>query len=162
ILGYPLLVTHAASSPITGRWSLNVHGTDSVYPSWLEVTEAPGGQLTGRFVGHFGSVRPITKLEFSSGNLMFSRPPQFDNQRNDLVFKGKFAGGKLSGTTESEDGKPIHWTGVRAAELKTPANPRWGQPIQLFNGHDLTGWRLRSQKSPGCWSVDQGSMTNAV
>jgi hypothetical protein len=157
-----LFSSHAAQSPLAGRWDLTVQGTDSVYPSWLEVTAGAGGQLTGRFVGHFGSVRPIIKLEFSSGNLMFSLPPQFEHQKNDLVFKGKLAGGKLTGTSESEDGKPISWTGVRAPELKTPSNPQWGQPITLFNGKDLTGWKLRSEKSPGCFSIDQGSMTNAV
>ena len=72
-----LFSSRAAQSSLAGRWDLTVQGTDSVYPSWLEVTAGAGGQLTGRFVGHFGSVRPITKLEFSSGNLMFSLPPQF-------------------------------------------------------------------------------------
>jgi hypothetical protein len=92
ISGPALFSSRAAQTPLAGRWDLTVQGTDSVYPSWLEVTAGAGGQLTGQsFVGHFGSVRPIIKLEFSSGNLMFSLPPQFEHQKNDLVFKGKLA-----------------------------------------------------------------------
>jgi Domain of Unknown Function (DUF1080) len=145
---------------ILGRWDLTVQGTDSPYTSWLEVTDA-GGKLQGRFVGRFGSARPIKQIEFNDGKLKFSLPPQYEGMKVDLVFEGKLIGAKLEGSTNGEDGATLKWTGVRAPALKPKSNPKWGAPIQLFNGKDLTGWKLRSDKAKGCWSVEDGAMTNS-
>jgi hypothetical protein len=145
---------------ILGRWDLTVQGTDAPYTSWLEVTNAEG-KLTGRFVGRFGSARPIKQIEFSDGKLKFSLPRQYERMKVDLVFEGKLSGGKLEGTTNGEDGATLKWTGVRAPALKPNPNPKWGEPIQLFNGKDLTGWKLRFEKGKGCWSVEDGAMTNS-
>ncbi|MBO0721995.1 MAG: DUF1080 domain-containing protein [Blastocatellia bacterium] len=147
-------------SPILGRWDLTVRGSDAPYTSWLEVTEAEG-KLQGRFVGRFGSVRPIRQIEFNDGKLKFSLPPQFEQMKVDLVFEGKLTGEKLEGSTNGEDGATLQWAGVHAPALRLKANPKWGAPIRLFNGHDLTGWKLRSEKGKGCWSVEEGMMTNS-
>lgn len=148
------------ASAIVGRWDLTVQGTDAPYSSWLEVTDS-GGKLQGRFVGRFGSARPIKQIEFNGGKLKFSLPPQYERMKVDLVFDGKLAGAKLEGTTNGEDGATLKWSGVRAPALKAKANPKWGQPIQLLNGKDLTGWKLRAEKGKGCWSVEDGAMTNS-
>ena len=148
------------ASPIIGRWDLTVQGTDAPYTSWLEVTDAEG-KLQGRFVGRFGSARPIKQIEFNDGKLKFSLPPQYENMKVDLVFDGKLIGGKLEGSTNGEDGATLKWSGVRAPALKPKADPKWGAAIQLFNGKDLAGWKLRSEKGKGCWSVEDGEMTNS-
>jgi hypothetical protein len=145
---------------IVGRWDLTVMGTDAPYSSWLEVTRA-GDVLAGRFVGRFGSARPVKQLEFKDGALRFSLPRQYENMKVDLVFNGTLAGGRLSGTTNGEDGAELKWTGVRAPALKPRTNPKWGAPIPLFNGKDITGWRLRSEKGKGCWSAEDGTLTNS-
>jgi len=145
---------------IVGRWDLTVQGTDAPYSSWLEVTDA-GGKLQGRFVGRFGSARPIREIEFNNGKLKFVLPPQYEKMKVDLVFEGALASAKLEGATNGEDGATLKWSGVRAPALKPMANPKWGQPIQLFNGKDVTGWKLRSEKGKGCWSVEDGAMTNS-
>src|SRR6266545_2539049 len=132
------------ASPIIGRWDLTVHGADAPYTSWLEVTDAEG-KLQGRFVGRFGSARPIKQIEFNDGKLKFSLPPQYENMKVDLVFEGALIGGKLEGSTNGEDGATLKWCAA----------------IQLFNGKDLTGWKLRSEKGKGCWSVEDGAMTNS-
>jgi hypothetical protein len=148
------------SAAIVGRWDFTVQGTDAPYTSWLEVSDS-GGSLQGRFVGRFGSARPIKQIEFKNGVLKFSLPPQYEKMKVDLVFEGKLNGGKLEGATNGEDGATLKWSGVRAPALKPNANPKWGQPIQLFNGKDLTGWKLRAEKNKGCWSVEDGTMTNS-
>src|SRR5215475_1366612 len=126
---------------VLGRWDLTVQGTDAPYTSWLEVTDAEG-KLQGRFVGRFGSARPIKQIEFNDG-------------------KGKLSGAKLEGSTNGEDGATLKWSGVPAPALKPKDDTKWGAPIQLFNGKDLTGWKLRSEKGKGCWSVEDGAMTNS-
>jgi len=148
------------ASPIIGRWDLTVQGADAPYTSWLEVTDA-GGKLQGRFVGRFGSARPIKQIEFNDGKLKFSLPPQYENMKVDLVFEGNLIGAKLEGSTNGEDGATLKWSGARAPALNPKAEPKWGAPVQLFNGKDLTGWKLRSEKGKGCWSVEDGAMTNS-
>jgi len=149
------------SDAIEGRWDLTIQGTDAPYSSWLEVTKDSTGKLTGRFVGRFGSARPIQQIEFNNNSIKFALPPQYEQRKDDLVFNGRLTGGKLGGTTVGEDGKTLNWTGVHAPELKPNANPKWGAPVQLFNGKDLNGWRLRADKGRGCWTVEDGSITNA-
>jgi Domain of Unknown Function (DUF1080) len=148
------------ASPIIGRWDLTVQGADAPYTSWLEVTDA-GGKLQGRFVGRFGSARPIKQIEFNDGKLKFSLPPQYENMKVDLVFEGNLVGAKLEGSTNGEDGATLKWSGAHAPALNHKADPKWGAPVQLFNGKDLTGWKLRSEKGKGCWSVEDGAMTNS-
>jgi hypothetical protein len=148
------------ASPIIGRWDLTVQGADAPYTSWLEVTDA-GGKLQGRFVGRFGSARPIKQIEFNDGKLKFSLPTQYENMKVDLIFEGKLIGAKLEGSTNGEDGATLKWSGARAPALNPKAEPKWGAPVQLFNGKDLTGWKLRSEKGKGCWSVEDGVMTNS-
>jgi len=146
---------------ILGRWDLVVQGSDARYTSWLEVSRDSSGSLTGRFVGRFGSVRPIKELNFSDGKLNFSLPPQYEQMKVDLVFNGTLEGRKLSGTTNGEDGKTISWTGVPAPALKPRENVKWGKPVALFNGKDLDGWMLRFERGKGCWSIEDGAMTNS-
>ncbi len=135
---------------ILGRWDLTVQSANATYPSWLEVTRDKD-KLAGRFVGRTGSAGPV-QVEFADGQITFTSGRQ--------VFKGRLTGNKLEGTIEVADGRPITWTALRAPEIKTPAKPQWGQPMQLFNGRDLQGWKQRDGKS-GCWGVTDGAMTNS-
>ena len=114
----------------------------------------------GRFVGRFGSNRHIAQIEYTGGELTFRVPVQYESNPRDLVFKGRLNGDRLEGTTESADGKTLNWSGVRAPDLVRNAPPRWGKPIQLFNGKDLTGWRLRSNERGNCWSAANGQLSN--
>jgi hypothetical protein len=67
------------------------------------------------------------------------------------------AGDQLSGTLNGPDGKPWQWTGVRAPALNKTGAPKWGKPIQLFNGKDLTGWKM-SKPGPPEWTVQNGTL----
>jgi len=165
IITCPLISAAQESNPATGglpgRWDLVVQGTDAPYTSWLEVTSDAAGRLNGRFVGRFGSVRPIKELSFDQGTLNFRLPRQFEARAADLVFTGKLQNGRLSGTTIGEDGKTLTWSGVPAPALPARQTLAFGKPVQLFNGRDLRGWQLRSSKNPGCWSVENGALTNS-
>jgi len=153
IITSPLIAAAQGGNPVAGRWDLVVQGTDAPYTSWLEVTSDAAGRLNGRFVGRFGSVRPIKDLSFDQGTLNFQLPRQFEARAADLVFTGKLENGRTSGTTIGEDGKTLTWTGVPAPALPARQKLAFGKPVQLFNGRDLRGWQLRSSKNPGCWSV---------
>lgn len=152
-----------SSDPILGRWDLTIEGTDGPYSSWLEVVAAKEpGNYHGRFVGRFGSVRPIARIEFKQGRLEFTLPPQYEKMTKHLLFTARLSEGELTGTTEGEDGRTLNWRGVRAPDLAPPKRVRWGKSKAIFNGKDLTGWRLRDEKAQGCWTVEDGVLTNSV
>ena len=150
------------ADPVLGRWDLTVQGPDGTYPSWVEIRLRKETELMGSFVGRFGSLRYITQIEYRNGDLSFRVPIQYEQNKSDLVFKGKLTGDKLEGATEDEKGRALTWTGVRAPDLRPAGLPRWGAPIRLFNGKDLSGWRLRNNDRGNCWSVTGGALTNNV
>jgi len=166
LVGLSLSAAHSrafVADGIVGRWDLTVQGTDASYPSWLEVVAAKeAGKIHGRFVGRVGSVRPIAQIEYRDGQLSFTLPPQYEKMTGNLVFSGRLVGEKLEGTTVGEDGKTLTWTGQRAPDFQPTKRVEWGKPVQLFNGRDITGWKVRSEKGAGCWTVDQGTLTNNV
>ena len=148
------------ADPFLGTWDLTVKGEDQEYPSWLELSKE-GALLRGRFVGRTGSARPISSILIKENQLEFSLPKQYEKRTDDLVFKGNLTAGKLEGTTVDEGGKTLQWTGVRAPSLERGTMPEWDQPIQLFNGKNLNGWRVRSSsKSTKGWRVMKGTLVN--
>lgn len=146
--------------PITGRWDITVQGPDAQFPSWLEVQWSGDRVLVGRFVGRFGSARPISRLEFSGDTLRFSIPPQWEEGDTDLRFEGALAGDRLAGRMTDASGARLAWTAVRAPTLRRTAAPVWGPPDTLFNGVDLTGWRTIGSTSR--WKVVDRVLTNAA
>jgi Domain of Unknown Function (DUF1080) len=149
------------ADPVLGRWDLTVQGAKGPYPSWLEISLRTDEQVHGRFVGEVGSVRYVSRIEFADGNLTFSVPVQYETNKTDLTFKGRLSGDRLQGTTQDAAGRTISWTGVRAPLLRRASPPKWGAPVELFNGRDMTGWKLRNTAHPSCWSMSAGTLTNA-
>ena len=108
-------------------------------------------------VGRWGNSRPLPKIEISNGQLTFVSPKDEESSPADMVFTATLAGNLLSGTVNGPDGKTWQWSGKRAPSLKRAATPKWGKPIRLFNGKDLTGWKM---SGPGTtqWTVENGSL----
>ncbi len=148
------------ADPVLGRWDLTVHGADGAYPSWLEVLLRKETELMGRFVGRFGSNRHVSEITYNGGELFVRIPVQYERSKSDLVFKGRLDRDRLEGTTEDEKGTPLKWTGARAPAMLRDATPTWGKPIDLFNGKDLSGWKLRGTGRDKCWNVAAGALTN--
>ena len=149
----------AKDDKIIGRWDMTIEEVSGVkYPSWFEVTGEPG-KLSGRFVGRVGSQRPIKTIEFANGHLKFSLPIQYERHKSDLKFEANLVGNRLEGTTFDPDGATLKWAAVRAPAL----DRKGGQPgktTTLFNGHDLSGWKVRDAKKADSWRVVDGVMEN--
>ena len=147
----------ASVQPFLGRWDLTLKGPDGEHPSWVEIRQE-NGELKARMVGRWGNARPLPKVQISSGQLTFTSPKDEEGAKSDVVFQGSLMGGKtLSGTITGLDGGTWHWVGERAPALTKPAPPKWGKPVPLFNGKDLTGWKM-SAAGPPSWTVKDGSL----
>ncbi len=145
--------------PVIGRWDLTLTASDGrKLPSWLEVQVSGNHVLVGRFVAVVGSARPISKLDYANDTLRFAIPSQWEQGSDDLRLEAVLAGDMLSGAVTMPDGTRLPMTGVRAPSLHRNAPPRWGMPVRLFNGRDLTGWHPAGGENQ--WKVVGGVLSN--
>ncbi len=187
-LGMLYTPAYAADSdvqPFLGRWALDLPGGGA---GWLSVTEEKDGKgnpyLDAEILWGGGSVVPVSSVSIMSspdgGNVSIMINRIFQVERKDE--KGKtyrvqqFNEG-LWGRIDGEDLKLMHMTpnsnsiGYRMEELTgkripdLPEKPdlsalKFGEPITLFNGKDLTAWKLTDEKQVNGWSVKDGVLVN--
>jgi hypothetical protein len=151
--------SNASTKPFLGRWDLTLHAPNHEYPSWLEVSE-DGGQLKAQMVGRWGNARPLPKVEIAQGKLMFVSPKEAEDRKDDMQFEAKLVGGRLVGKTSGPDNTPWTWTAERAPTLKRSGTPRWGKPVSLFNGKDLSGWKPDKENATAAWKVENGTLVS--
>ncbi|MBN8651684.1 MAG: DUF1080 domain-containing protein [Cytophagales bacterium] len=142
-----------AQHKLEGRWNLLIEKDGTQLPSWLEIEHSGHKTLVGRFVYAFGSARPVAVVNVVNEKFNFSIPPQWEPGDRNMDFEGELTGETLKGTMVYTDGKKYTWTGTRAPLLKRTTEPAWGQPITLFNGKDLKGWKAMG---PNQWIVENG------
>jgi len=141
-----------------GRWDLTLKAPEREYPSWLELRQE-GGQLKAQMVSRWGNARSLPKVELSNGHLTFVSPKEEEERPDDMVFEGTLVGETLSGTTTGPNGTAWQWTGQRAPALKGRSAPKWEKSIQLFNGKDLTGWRMEGSGTT-TWKIENGNLVS--
>jgi len=165
----------ADAKPFIGRWALTIPGGGA---GWLGVEEK-GGALSGSILWGGGSVVPVTGVTVEGDTLVVTRVSNKKvkdkegkevEEKTTETIKGMREGDVLKLTTEKAkaDGKasaPVEFSGKRIADL--PPAPdltkvKYGEPVSLFNGKDLTGWRLLNEKADNGWSVQDGVLMNRV
>jgi hypothetical protein len=149
--------TDGSAKEFVGRWDLTLKAPDREYPSWLELRQEDG-RLVAEFVGRWGNARSLPKAELSNGRLTFVSPKEEEGAKADMVFEGTLTGKTLSGTVNGPDGNTWQWTGERAPAMTRTHAPKWGTPIQLFNGKDLTGWHMGEPNPEKVWKVEKGEL----
>ncbi|MGB3063306.1 3-keto-disaccharide hydrolase [Sphingobacterium thalpophilum] len=143
---------------LIGRWDIEVDVNGTPAPSWLEVKLSGFKTLVGHYVSTSGSARPVSQVFFENGKFRFAIPPQWESGKMNLSVEGEVVNGVLQGTITEPDGKTHRFKGVRAPELKRAGTVKWGKPIQLFNGKDLTGWKATGKTNQ--WIVKNGVLTS--
>ena len=162
-----------ASEPFVGRWALTIQGGAA---GWLEIKKH-NGWYDGSVLWGGGSVVPVANVVIADGVLTVTRVR--DLERKDEAGKvlrkqqltetltAKIEGDTLKGTRVSPRNNGTgfdtgEFTGKRIPAL--PARPnlknvKFGEPVALFNGRDLTGWKLIGTAENG-WSVENGTLVN--
>lgn len=139
-----------------GSWDLTVKTPAGEHPSWLQISEH-NGQVEGLMTGFWGHATPTGSVQLQDGQIQFTAPTDAGFDEGTLI-KGKLAGGRLAGTATSPKGVTWQWTGQRAPALTRQGTPHWGQPVQLFDGKDLSGWKFADPSHGGVWSVEDGML----
>jgi hypothetical protein len=151
-------VSAQAPTPI-GRWDITVSPASPAppFPSWLEVRLSGVKTLVGRFVGQYGSARPISHVFFDGTAMHFTIPPQWDAGA-DLRFNATLRHDSLIGAMVDAAGHTMPWIGVRAPLLHAAEHVTWGKPVALFNHRDLAGWTPSGATNQ--WKVINGVLTS--
>ncbi len=150
----------AADADFNGRWNIRVEDEARNRAWWLEVTGAGTPNLQGRFVGFpGGDTNQIEKITLKKGVLRFTfeRPATAKSRAIRNEYTARFVNGILEGTAKMRDAE-LRWTARRAPEIPDRDDGSWreGEPVQLFNSKDLTGWRGQIRGRDLGWTVEDG------
>jgi 3-keto-disaccharide hydrolase len=153
---FSIRASAADAHSFVGRWDLTLKAPDGEHPSWIEIKD-DGSQLKAQFTGRWGNARPLPKIDVVGDKLTFVSPKEEEGGKSDVVFEGQLSGEQITGTLNGPDGNTWQWVGVRAPALDKAGTPKWGKPVKLFNGKDLTGW-TPSKTGPPEWTVKDGTL----
>lgn len=143
---------------LIGRWDITVEKEGKQVPSWLEVKLSGFNVLVGAFVADAGSARPVSHIKLDKGKFSFEIPPQWEGGEGLFTIQGELVGEEIKGTITSNKGNVFNFVGVKAPYLVREGEAKWGEPIELFNGKDLTGWKASSDDNQ--WVVKDGVLIN--
>ncbi len=160
------VLLHAAENPFIGRFALTIPGGGA---GWLGVEEKDG-KLASSVLWGGGSVVPTAGTKVEGDTLVVTRLTGKEANKVTETITAKLDGDviKLTSVKAKADGKEFgkaEFTGKRIPAI--PATPdlakvKYGAPIALFNGKDLTGWRLTQEKADNGWSVADGVLMNRI
>ncbi len=154
-------LAQAPSKAILGRWDLTITAPTSQLPSqlpsWIDVSEEQGTPKIV-MVGVTDHATPLKTFSVKGSALEFVSPKGEEGFPSNMAFQGKLVGQTLVGTVADPSGTVWHWKGVAAPELKRANPPRWGKPVTLFDGKDLTGWYPRTPSRGGAWKAENGTL----
>ncbi len=158
---------------LLGNWAFTLPDQNV---AWLSLAQS-GGQLQGKLLWSVGSAKPVKHLVFENGQLTFERNLKWRpfGEQATMQITGPF---KASLNSKQQlrlvvdqieignhDPQPetLRLTGERIPP--SPPKPdlsqiRFGEPITLFNGNDLTGWRLSRANKKNGWTVKKGVLVN--
>ena len=177
--GYLVLpaVTYAEKGPVSvdayvGAWMLQF---EDGYGGWLRVERDEAGGLTTRLMWRVGSERGMRDVEATEQGLRFydQRKPRGkpDSKRRIVPYLATIDGDShelIRVVQFSADNKPKSESSSVAFGRKAPEMPKqpslkdveWGERVELFNGRDLTGWKLQPADAKNGWSVRDGVLVN--
>jgi len=169
LCGVPNL--RAENNPYVGRWALTIPGGGA---GWLGVEQLPCGSLKGSLLWGGGSVMPVAETKVENGALVVIRKHGAKKDGKDVqnveTITAKLDGDKLALATRTVDcdGKELgkgEFTGKKIPDVPpTPdlSKVKFGAPIPLLNGKDMTGWKAMNEKAPNFWKVANGLLSNRI
>ena len=164
---------NAAENSFLGNWALSLPDRQ---PGWLGV-ETDGSGIKAEMLWVSGSVFPLDSARLENGKLVLTRNHETDGKTPDgKPAKIKFTE-TITATLDSQSLKLVSVTpkadgqGENRAEFSgkrlppMPSAPdltkvKFGEPIVLFNGTNLDGWRLVEKNAVNGWSIHDGILSN--
>jgi hypothetical protein len=162
-----------AEDPFQGGWAFELPDGG---PAWLQILEDEG-ELSANLLWSVGSAKPCSEVKIQDGNLTLQRRIRWkpfgksDESRSiSEPMVGRIIDDELKvrvvqTNDATGDIETFLMSGVRIPPM--PPQPdldevQFGEPIELFNGKDLTGWRLSNPEKENGWRVEDGVLTNST
>ncbi|MDZ7316921.1 MAG: DUF1080 domain-containing protein [candidate division KSB1 bacterium] len=165
-----LLPAATPVEPFLGQWALFLPNG----AGWLEVRQE-AGYLDADLLWYGGSVVPVSDVYLDGETLVVTRvgsrtvkkEPKRELMRTEQ-FRFAFYGDQLVGEqiVPRGDGLGVDRMTFTARKLPPPppapdlSKVKFGKPIKLFNGVDLTGWKLIEENRANGWKVVDGVLVN--
>ena len=163
-------------SEFLGQWTIDIKG-GSV--GWLEVRQEKGF-LDGDLLWGGGSVVPVANIFLSgdkylivtrTNNVVRTRDENNNPVRTQIVtnwLKISKNGDMINGflLNPKNNGMQVDSTSFTGTKLPAPppapdlSKLKFGTPVTLFNGKDLSGWKLINEKQKNGFSVVNGVLEN--
>lgn len=163
-------------SEFLGQWTLDIKG-GSV--GWLEVRQETG-YIDADLLWIAGSVEPVANVYLANDkylvvtrtNGVVRKKDEKNNPVRTQIITNWLEvtrnGDKIEGflLNPKRNGTGVDSTSFTGTKLPpVPEAPdmkalKFGKPINLFNGKDLTGWKLIEEKETNGWSVVNGVLVN--
>ncbi len=174
--GYSQMPSVTDVALYTGQWTLDIEGGGV---GWLEVRQEER-YLDGDLLWIGGSVNPVANIYISAGSRLvvtMTNPiiRQRDQHNNPIRshtitrwLKIQSEGDQLNGYMYNP--RPsglgvdsLFFSGKRLPDV-SPAPDltkiKYGDPVLIFNGKDLSGWRAQNASHPNAFSVIDGVLVN--
>jgi hypothetical protein len=153
-----------AASPLVGDWALQLPSGGA---GWLEIREV-GTNFEAGLMWEVGSVRPLNRFRADGRSFVFTRSarrplaPKTEAPLSTEI-RGWVVGDSLKLVAQQAGAPAAGFTGKRMPPV--PARPDlskvfFGEPIPLFNGRDLAGWRPTDPSKKNGWSARNGILRN--
>ncbi len=167
------LPVRGASVPeaLLGDWSLHL---ESGEPAWLSIYEE-GGRPFARMRIYIGPDGPYEIAEVVDGRVRFSLRRRRAAPGSEVFVQTNvnvgLVNGRLDGViartaSDGSGSERIRFGGKRIPPMpKSPpdlSKVRFGHPISLFNGKDLTGWRPHEPDKINGWHARDGMLVNTT
>jgi len=151
----PAAPSASGAGAFAGRWNVRITDAADTFASGGFRIDEKDGALSGGVVWRWGSYLPAKSVEVEDGVLRITReetPGKID------AFEARLEGGALKGQVTYPDGKVNHFEGKKAPLLLDKRAPVWGQPVTLFDGKSLAGWKLRDASKQNGWAAQGGEL----
>ncbi len=157
----------SVAKELLGDWTLTL---TSGRPGWISIGESNGEPRVCMLVD-VGSIEPLRGVESRGGPLYFTLRTQRQGRGGPVISSETVEVWADEGTLKGEilhkrsngEGTRDSFQGKRLPPI--PPAPdltkvAYGEPIRLFNGKDLAGWRLHLPDKLNGWSVEGGVLKN--
>jgi hypothetical protein len=174
ILAMGSMLHAAQTDPYLGRWALFLPNG----AGWLEIRQEQG-YLDGDILWYGGSVVPVDNIFLNEQGVTVTRNRPVIRKRDqqgkasrtqtittwiEIQVQGDQLKGKAFEPKTTGDGLTVtEFTGKKTPPLSPPpdlSKVKFGDPITLFNGKDLSGWTLTDEKQVNGWAAKDGVLVN--
>lgn len=162
----------------TGSWALDLDYENS-NAGWLEIRQE-NDYLDADLLWRWGSVSPVEFVYYADNRVNLKRgrnlkrtvqgmdePVRVHHMQNSFIIE-KAGEDEISGTAIFPDqsgigADKVNFTGKRIPPAGNPPDLEsleYEEPIELFNGEDLSGWELLDKGAENGWKVVDGVLVN--